>query len=47
MNISTVIQDMTTIITEFGKYIYNGLPMVMCALGNIFQAKVYNIIGDI
>ena len=33
-------QDITTIVTEFGKYRYNRLPMGMFALGDIFQAKV-------
>ena len=35
------------IITEFGKSRYNRLPMGMCALGYIFQAKVDYILGDI
>ena len=29
-------QYMTMIVTEFGKFIYNSLPMGMCALGGIF-----------
>ena len=40
-------QDMTTIVTEFGKFIYNRLPMGMCASGDIFQSRVDEIIGDI
>ena len=38
---------MTTIVTEFGKFKYNHLPMGMCALGDIFQAKVDKLISDI
>ena len=38
---------MTTIVTKFGKFIYNRLPMGMCAFGYIFQAKVDKILGDI
>ena len=40
-------QDMTTIITKFGKFRYNRLPMGMCASGDIFQAKVDKLLGDI
>ena len=40
-------QDMTTIFTEFGKFRYNCLPMGMCASGDIFQAKVDEILSDI
>ena len=38
---------MTTIVTEFGKFRYNRLPMGMCTSGDIFQTKVYMLIGDI
>ena len=38
---------MTTIVTEFGKFRYNRLPMGVCALGGIFQAKVDKLLGDI
>ena len=38
---------MTGIVTEFGKFGYNHLPMGMCANGDIFQAKVDKLIGDI
>ena len=38
---------MTAIVTEFGKFGYNHLPMGMCASGEIFQAKVDEIIGYI
>ena len=40
-------QDMTTIVTEFGKFRYNCLPMGMCASGDIFQAKVEELLGVI
>ena len=39
-------QDMTTIVSECGKFRYNRLPMGMCALGYILQSKVDKIIGD-
>ena len=38
---------MTMIVTEFGKFRYNCLPMGMCASGDIFQAKVVKLLGDI
>ena len=38
---------MTTIVTEFGKIIYNRLPMGMCNSGEILQAKSDELIGDI
>ena len=40
-------QYMTMIVTEFGKFRYNCLPMGMCASGDIFQAKVGKLLGDI
>ena len=40
-------QYMTAIVTEFGKFMYNCLPMGMCALVDIFEAKVDNLLGDI
>ena len=40
-------QDMTMIVTEFGKFRCNCLPVGMCALGYIFQAKVYKLLGNI
>ena len=39
-------QDMTTIVTEFGKFRYNCLPMGMCASRYIFQAKVDKLLSD-
>ena len=41
------IQDTTTIITEFCKLRYNRLPMDMCTLGDIFQAKVEKLLSEI
>ena len=40
------IQDMMKIFTGFGKFVYNRLPMVMCASGCIFQAKLDELPGD-
>ena len=40
-------QDMAKIVTEFGKFRYNRLPLGMCASGYIFQARGENILGDI
>ena len=35
------------IITEFGRFIYNYLSMVMFAAGDIFQPKVDELVGEI
>ena len=40
-------QYMPIIATEFGKFMYNRLPMRMCASVDIFQAKVEKLHGDI
>jgi hypothetical protein len=40
-------KDLTTIITEFGKFRYYILPMSMCCSGDVFQAKVDQLLGDI
>ena len=40
-------QDITAIVIEFGKFRYNYLPMNMCALGDILQSEVGDLIGDI
>ena len=45
--ISPNIQDMTTIVTEFGTFRYNRLPMGMCASVDIFQVKVDELSGGI
>ena len=40
IRLSPAIQDRTTIVTGFSKFRYNCLPLGMCALGDIFQAKL-------
>ncbi len=41
-------KDITTIVTEFGKFRYNVLPMgLVSSGGDIFQAKVNELLGDI
>ena len=40
-------QYMVMIYTLFGKFRYNFLPMEICAFGDIFQAKLDNLLGDI
>ena len=40
-------QNITIIVTEFGKSRYNIPPMGMCASMGIFQAKVDKLLGDI
>ena len=40
-------QEITTIVTEFGKLRYNCLSIRMCASIYIFQAKVDEILSDI
>ena len=47
INPSSVSQYMTTIVTEFGKFKYNRLSMGMWASGDILQAKVDGLLGDI
>ena len=39
--------NLTTIVTEFGKFRYNRVPMGMCTSGNIFQARVDELLSDI
>ena len=39
--------DMMAIVTEFGKFRYNHIPMVMCASGVISKSKVDQLLGDI
>ena len=46
IRISLASPDMKTIVTEFGKFRYNRLPMGMCASGDIFQANVDKLLGD-
>ena len=47
IRLSPASQDMKTIVTEFGKFGYNILPMGMCASEDTFQAKVDELLGDI
>ena len=39
--------DMIKIVTDLGKLTFNCLPMCTCTPGDIFQAKVGKLIGDI
>ena len=39
--------DLKTIITGFGKFRYNRVPMGLFASGDIFQAKVDELLSDI
>ena len=47
IRISPTTQYMKTIVIEFGKFRYNHLSMGICASGDIFQAKVDELLGDI
>ena len=47
IRISPASQDKTSIVNEFGVFMYNFLVMGMCASVDIFQAKLDKIIGDI
>ena len=38
---------MTMIVTSFGEFRHNRLPMGMCISGDIFEAKVENLLSDI
>ena len=40
-------RDFTTIVTKFGKFRYNRVPMGLCASSEIFQAKAEYLLGDI
>jgi hypothetical protein len=37
-------KDLTTVVTEFGKFRYNILPMGMCCSDDIFQTKVDQLV---
>ena len=39
--------DMCTIVTEFGKFRYRRLPMGVSGSPDIFQAKIYELMGDL
>ena len=47
IRLSPASQYIFTIVTEFGRFRYNCLPMGMCASGDIFQAKLDKLVGDI
>ena len=47
ITLSSASQDITTIVTEFGKLKYNRLPMGMYASGDIFQVKLDELLGGI
>ena len=47
IDISPESGNLTNILTEFGKFRYNRVPMVICASDDIFQAKVDDLVGDI
>ena len=47
MEISPEIFHLTTIVTYFGKFSYNRVPMVLCGSGDIFQSKLDDLLGDI
>ena len=39
--------DMCTIVPEFGKFRYKRLPMGVAGSPDIFQAKIYELMGDL
>ena len=47
IRISPTSPYMTMILTESGKFVYNRLPMGMCASGDIFQDKEDKLHSDI
>ena len=47
IRLSNEAADICTIITEFGKYRYKRLPMGVTCSPDIFQAKTYDLLGDI
>ena len=47
IRLSNEASDMGTIITEFDKYRYKRLPMGISCSPDIFQAKIYELLGDI
>ena len=40
-------KNLTTIVTEFGKFRYNVLPIGLYVSSDIFQAKINELFGDI
>ena len=47
ISLSPAIQDMPEMVTKFGIFRYNRFPMGMCDSGDIFQAKLDKLLGDI
>ena len=47
IRLSPASQDMTTIVTEFGKFKYNHLPIGMYASEDIFQANIDQLLDNI
>ena len=47
IRLSDEASDMCTIVTEFGKYRYKKLPMGVSCSPDIFQSKIYELLGDI
>ena len=47
MKISPESLQLTTIITYFGKFRYNRVPIGLCGSGEIFQSKEDKLLGDI
>ena len=46
-SLSSASKYMTTIVTEFWKFRYNCLPMIMCTLGDKFQEKLDKLLRNI
>ena len=40
-------RDLTTIVTEFGKYRYKRLPMGLSCAPDVFQSKINELLGDL
>ena len=47
IRLSDEASNMCTIVTEFGKYRYKRLPMGVSCSPDIFQSKIYELLGDI
>ena len=47
ITLSEEASNICTIVTEFGKYWYKRLPMGVSCSPDIFQAKIYELLGDI
>ena len=47
IRLDTAAQDACTIITEFGTYAYQRLPMGVACAPDIFQSKINELLGNI